>query len=483
MSERAIRVRFAPSPTGRLHVGGARTALFNWLLARHTGGRLVVRIEDTDQERSAPEYETRLLADLRWLGLDWDEGPDVGGPHPPYRQSERLELYRSAVQTLVEAGVAYPCFCSDADLTQRREAQRAAGGELQYDGTCHRIDRERARARLEAGESHTVRFHVGTGPVRFHDRVRGDMSIERETFGDFVVLRSSGLPTYNFACAVDDADMRITHVLRGEDHLYNTARQVLLYDALQVQAPEFAHLPLILDEDRSKLRKREGRAGTYVDEYRSAGYLPEALMNFLALLGWSPPEDQEVLAPAELVRAFDVERVSKSAAMFDARKMEWMAGEYLRALNDEELATRVEPFLREAGLEFTAAAVGRWIAAFKSHVSALGQLPERVREVLDEPAPDAEAAAAVHSPEARALLVALADALDRVPTDTPFDGAAFKTLLRDCGREVGAKGRALFMPVRVAMTGQLHGPELPHLFDVLGVERVRQRLRAAAREG
>ncbi len=484
MNDSSVRVRFAPSPTGRLHVGGARTALFNWLMARHTGGTFVLRIEDTDAERSEAAYEARLLDDLRWLGLDWDEGPDRGGPHAPYRQSERTELYRARAGTLVASGRAYPCFCSDAELTARREAQRAAGEESRYDGTCRRIEPDAARARVDAGEPHTLRFHVRGETVAFEDVVRGAMQIESDTFGDFVLVRSNGLPTYNFACVVDDVDMRITHVLRGEDHLYNTARQVLLYAALDAVLPQFAHLPLILDEDRRKLSKREGRTGTFVDEYRSAGFLPEALMNFLALLGWSAPDGEELLQPAALVKAFDLGRVSKSAAVFDARKMEWMAGESLRGLGDDELAERAVPFLERAKLEFTPADVARWVNAFKSHVFALGQLPERVHEVLREPRIEGEAAQVIGSDEARRLLNTLADALQRVAGDTPdLDGAAFKSLLQESGREIGVKGRALFMPVRVALTGALHGPELPLLFDVLGVERSVQRLRRAAALG
>ena len=482
MAAPPVRVRFAPSPTGRLHVGGARTALFNWLMARRSGGAFVVRVEDTDAARSTRGYETQLLDDLRWLGLDWDEGPDVGGQHGPYRQSERGDLYARQAARLVAAGAAYPCFCTDPELEARRAARRDAGEEQRYDGTCRRIDPAAAGARVAAGESHTVRFHAGRGAVEFDDLVRGPIRIERETFGDFVLERSSALPTYNFACVVDDIDMQISHVLRGEDHLYNTARQALLYGALEVEPPLFAHLPLILDEDRSKLRKRQGRTGTYVDEYRTAGYLPEALVNFLALLGWSAPDGREVLSRDELVAGFDIARVSKSAAMFDVRKMEWMAGEYLRSVDDDELAARATPFLHAAGLAGSAADTRRWIAAFKSHIFALGQLPERVREILDEPKVDAEASEVVDTPEARRLLDALADALERVAPDTSsLDGAGFKSLIQQCGRETGVKGRALFMPVRVALTGQLHGPELALLYDVLGVDVARRRLRGAAR--
>src|SRR5262245_52900214 len=288
-----VRARFAPSPTGRLHVGGARTALFNWLFARHHGGTLVLRIEDTDAERSTPAAEKALLEDLRWLGIDWDEGPDVGGPHGPYRQTERLSIYAAHVERLLAAGTAFRCFCTDADLERKRQAQLAAGQEPHYDGTCRTLTPDEITARR--GTPHAIRFHVQPGRVEFADRVRGDMAFDANAVGDFVLLRSIGMPTYNFACVVDDAAMQITHVIRGEDHLSNTLRQVLLYQALGLPLPEFAHVSLIVDEERAKLKKREGRTGTYVDEYRAAGYPAPALVNFLALLGWSSTSGDEIL--------------------------------------------------------------------------------------------------------------------------------------------------------------------------------------------
>lgn len=480
-SQPGIRVRFAPSPTGRLHIGGARTALFNWLYARRCGGRMILRIEDTDRERSTPESERDLLADLRWMGLDWDEGPDIGGPHVPYRQSERLALYAEHAATLQSRSRAYACFCSDADLAARRAAQLAAGAEPRYDGPCRNLGAESAAARVAAGVAHTIRFRVPEMVVRFQDRVRGNMSFESTTVGDFVLVRSNGLPTYNFACVVDDAAMGITHVVRGEDHLSNTMRQVLLYRALELQQPEFAHLSLILDTDRSKLKKREGQEGTYVDEYRTRGYLPAALVNFLALLGWSPPDGVEVMSVAQLVAAFDLDRVSRSPAVFDAHKLRWMAGEHLRAASVGDLARGALPHLRAAGLDVATAQAVAWIAAFRDSIAALGELPERVALLLEPPDLDDAARSALDSPQARELLAAVHARLDAARRLGRVDGAGFKSLLGSCGKELGVKGRDLFQPVRVALSAQVHGPELPLLYEALGAERVLERLAAAAK--
>jgi nondiscriminating glutamyl-tRNA synthetase len=453
--------------------------LFNWLLARHTGGTMVLRIEDTDTERSTPESERSLLEDLSWLGIDWDEGPDVGGPFAPYRQSERREQYASMAQQLWDAGRAYPCFCSDADLAARRETRRASGAEAGYDGRCRAIPPEDAQRRVRTGETHTLRFHVPAGMVEFEDRLRGPMHIDAATFGDFVILRSSGLPTYNFACVVDDAGMRISDVIRGEDHLYNTARQCLLYDALQLSRPRFVHLALILDEERGKLSKREGRTGTYVDEYRAQGYLPQALMNFLALLGWSSPREEELLAPEDLVRDFDLDRVSKSPAVFDPVKLDWMAAWHLRGRADDELARLARPFLQAAGLSDDPEQTRAWVAGFKSDLPALGMLPGRVQEVLQSPQATEEAVAVLEQPSARRLLDLLVDRMDASRrADSPVDAPGFKKLLTACGKELGLKGKDLYGPVRAALTGKLHGPELGLLFDALGTERVQERLRS-----
>jgi nondiscriminating glutamyl-tRNA synthetase len=484
------RVRFAPSPTGRLHVGGARTALFNWLYARHHGGTLVLRIEDTDVERSTRDAEAALLDDLRWLGIDWDEGPDRGGPHPPYRQSERLEIYQRAATPLLDSGGAFLCFCSDDELERKRAQQVAAGEEPRYDGACRALAAAEVQRRRDHGEPHTIRFRVPTKSVRFHDRVRGDMHFESNVVGDFVLVRSNGLPTYNFACVVDDDAMRITQVIRGEDHLSNTLRQVMLYEALGLARPEFAHVSLILGEDRTKLKKRAGQEGTYVDEYRTRGWLPEALVNFLALLGWSSTSGEEILSPERLCAEFDLDRVSRSPAVFDVQKLRWMGGEHLRATDTARLGPLSVPFLRAAGLEGEVPRAHHWVMAFRDGIACMAELPAHVRELLDPGLPEPEAAEALRAPGARRLLPLLAERVERStapaplgpaePADRPLDGAGFKALVQDCGRELSLKGRDLFMPVRAALSGRTHGPELPLLFDALGQARVVTRLRAAA---
>ena len=309
-----LRVRFAPSPTGNLHVGNARTALFNWLLARRHGGTCVLRIEDTDIERSTAESERAIRDDLRWLGLDWDEGPDVGGPHAPYRQSERIADYAEAARSLLAAGKAYYCFCSADDLERERREALATGQPPKYSGKCRANDPTAAADRVRAGETTALRFAVPAGrSVTFRDLVRGEVTFETEVIGDPVILRSNGRPAYNFAVVVDDAAMEITHVVRGEDHISNTPRQILLYDALGLPSPAFAHLSLVLGSDHAPLSKRHG--ATSVAEFRDRGYLPEALVNYLALLGWSPGDSEELLDVTEMARRFELERVTHSAAV------------------------------------------------------------------------------------------------------------------------------------------------------------------------
>ncbi|HEY8534880.1 MAG TPA: glutamate--tRNA ligase, partial [Vicinamibacterales bacterium] len=311
-----MRLRFAPSPTGQLHVGNARTALFNWLLARGHGGTFILRIEDTDRERSTPESEKSILDDLRWLGLDWDEGPDIGGPAGPYRQSERLALYHEHAKRLIESGAAYYCFCSPEQVEADRQAALAAGLPPRYSGRCRAIEPADARRRVDAGEPAVIRFRVPEArDVTFIDAVRGAVTVSTDTIGDPVLLRTDGHPAYNFAVVVDDALMRVTHVVRGEDHISNTPRQLLLYEAFGWTPPEFAHLSLVLGPDHAPLSKRHG--ATSVAEFRSRGYLPEALANYLALIGWSPGGGEELLPLDELARRFSLRTVSHSAGVFD----------------------------------------------------------------------------------------------------------------------------------------------------------------------
>src|SRR5215831_8577759 len=331
-----MRVRFAPSPTGHLHVGNARTAIFNWLLARGHRGTFILRIEDTDVARSTRESEATILRDLKWLGLDWDEGPDVGGAHGPYRQSERLHLYESYAKELLAAGHAYYCFCSTAQLEAERQEALATGRPARYAGTCRGLSVDRAKARIAAGERPAIRFRVPLREVAFTDAVRGEVHFHTDVIGDPVIVRADGHPAYNFAVVVDDALMEITHVVRGEDHISNTPRQILLYDALGFAAPTFAHLSLVMGPDHSPLSKRHG--ATSVAEFRAKGYLPEALVNYLALIGWSPGSGEELLPIAELARRFSLQAVGHSAGVFDEEKLAWANRHYLKTADATRLA-------------------------------------------------------------------------------------------------------------------------------------------------
>lgn len=468
-----IRVRFAPSPSGLLHVGNARTALFNWLLARGAGGAFVLRIEDTDAQRSTAISAQAILDDLRWLGLDWDEGPDVGGPYGPYRQSERLEHYRAHAQRLLESGAAYRCFCDAAVLEQHRAAAIAAGQVPRYPGTCRALAQETAAARAAAREPFAVRFRVpDVTAVQFDDMVRGAITTETTMLGDFVLLRQSGQPAYNFAVVVDDMLMRITDVVRGEDHVPNTPRQVLLYEAFGVPPPRFAHVSLVMGPDHAPLSKRHG--ATSVREFREAGVLPEALVNYLALIGWSPGNDEELLPLATLAARFRAADVNRSAGVFDPAKLAWMNRHYQREAAPERLGALVLERLQAAGLVTapTAAArafVGTLLPMVAGAVDRLADAPDRLAGLFAYPTgaalEDAARALAADTAEAPAVAAALARVLgDRAPLTT---AAAFREAAQAVRGESGARGRALFHSIRVALTGLDSGPELDALVPAI----------------
>ena len=455
-----IRLRFAPSPTGLLHVGNARTALFNWLLARGQGGTFVLRVEDTDVVRSTRASEDGIKADLRWLGLQWDEGPDEGGPYPPYRQSERMDRYRAAAERLITEGHAYYCFCSAEQLEQERVAALAAGLPPRYSGRCRTLAADEVAAWRAAGEPAALRFQVPVDrDVTFKDLVRGDVTFQTSVIGDPVIVRSDGGPAYNFAVVVDDAEMAITHVIRGEDHISNTPRQILIYEALGWTPPVFAHLSLVLGPDHAPLSKRHG--ATSVSEFRARGYLPEALVNYLALLGWSPGEGEELVAADEMARRFDLTRVSHSAAVFDTEKLAWMNRHYMKQAAPSRLAALVQPWFVTAGMVQDGMAgatesIETVLPMAVGAVDRLEEVPERVAFVF---AWDADAAARLVAaePDGPKIVGAFAEAIaDAGPlTKETFRAAAART------REVtGVKGRALFHPIRVAMTGWESGPEL-----------------------
>jgi glutamyl-tRNA synthetase len=460
-----MRVRFAPSPTGLLHVGNARTALFNWLLARGRGGTFVLRIEDTDVERSTRQSEQGIFEDLRWLGLDWDEGPDVGGPHGPYRQSDRLDLYRSYASELIEHGHAYYCFCSAEQLDADRRAALDAGRPPQYSGRCRDLSPAAAAERLAAGEPAVVRFRVPQGrTVSFQDLVRGTVQFETEVIGDPVLVRSDGHPAYNFAVVIDDALMAITHVIRGEDHISNTPRQMLLYEALKFEPPVFAHLALVLGPDHTPLSKRHG--ATSVSEFRSRGYLPEALVNYLALLGWSPGGGDEVLPAPELARRFSLDDVGHSAAVFDVEKLAWVNRHYLRAAEPSRLADLAMPHFVGAGYVSQPTADARAyvtsvVPLASGSVDRIEQIPSRLAFLFDfDPAracSHAEVQEVLNDAGARGVIAALALDLATAPR---LDRELFRAAAGRVKAATGQKGKHLFHPIRVALTGEAGGPEL-----------------------
>lgn len=462
-----VRTRFAPSPTGRLHLGNVRTAIFNWLFARHHGGAFVLRIEDTDLERNVESAEAGLLEDLRWLGLDWDEGPEVGGPCGPYRQSERAEIHAAHARQLWIGGHVYPCFCGE----------EATGEDRRYPGTCRDLASEAAQARVEAGEPHVLRLRTpDDGEVEVLDEIRGPITFPANDIDDFVIVRSDGRATYNFGVVVDDLLMRISHVIRGAGHLSNTPKQLLLWRALEADPPTFAHLPDVLSPEGGKLSKRSGAAA--VADLREAGALPSALINYLSLLGWSHPEEREVLQVDELVASVGLDRVGASDTAFDPEKMRWVGQQHMTALPEEEFLRGVRPRLAVAGVEGEAA---RWLAdALRSRLATFGEIEDHLGFLrISDAEREARRAAGIRSEgielDVGTLQSAACEALERVEDWNPD---TVKPALLEAGRAVGARGRALFVPLRLALTGEAHGPDLATLAAALGRDETLRRLGA-----
>ena len=466
-----MRLRFAPSPTGQLHVGNARTALFNWLLARGHDGTLILRIEDTDAERSTKESEDSILQDLRWLGLEWDEGPDVGGVSGPYRQSERLHLYTSYANELLAGGHAYYCFCAAQKLEEERRKDLAAGRPPKYHGTCRGIVPAEAKRRLEGGERAVVRFRVPEHiDVSFQDMVRGEVTFSTDVIGDPVLVRSDGRPAYNFAVVVDDALMEVTHVIRGEDHISNTPRQILLYRALGFGPPRFAHLSLVLGPDHTPLSKRHG--ATSVSEFRARGFLPEALTNYLALIGWSPragggetPQDAELMPLDEMARRFAIEDVGHSAGVFDPEKLAWMNRHYMKVAAPARIAAESARFFLARGFlkrraDPALAYLESLLPMAVGSVDRLEEIPDRLAFLFTYDAAQAlereDVAHVLHEPGAREVIAALAEVI----AGPLADRDAFRGMANRVKEKTGQKGKALFHPIRVALTGESGGPEL-----------------------
>lgn len=475
-----VRVRFAPSPTGWLHIGGARTALYNWLFARKHGGKMVIRIEDTDAERSRMDLVQPILDALAWLGIDWDEGPDRDGPYGPYLQSQRRALYQAAVDELLAAGKAYRCFCSPETLAEQRAAAEAAGKPYRYPGVCRHLSADEVERRIAAGEPYVVRL-VGPagGTTVVHDLLRGEVAFDNQEFDDFIIVKSSGIPTYNFACVIDDHAMAISHVIRAEEHLSNTPRQLLIYEAFGYEPPQFAHVSMVLAPDRSKLSKRHGAVA--VEEFRESGYLPEALVNYIALLGWSPGDDRELLTLQEMVELFDLQRVSRAAAIYDVGKLTWMNGQYLHTLPLERILPEALKRLQAAGFvpetldDAERARVEAIVDAVRSRVRTLDEIVDGASYFFkDVDRYDPEGVKKRFLKEGVADL--LREAREVLASVEPFTVESTEQAYRELVEKRGISGGALFHPTRLALTGRTMGPSLFEVIALLGRETCLKRL-------
>ncbi|WP_301292819.1 glutamate--tRNA ligase [Paenibacillus tyrfis] len=477
-----FRVRYAPSPTGHLHIGGARTALFDYLIARKQGGKFVVRFEDTDQTRHVESGVDSQLNGLKWLGVDWDESVDIGGPYGPYRQTERLHLYQPFVDQLLESGGAYRCYCSEADLEKERAEQEAAGQMPMYSGRCRHLTTEQVEAFVAEGRKPSIRFRVPENRViAFEDRIREHVEFESNGIGDFIIVRPDGIPTYNFAVILDDHLMKISLVIRGEEHLTNTPRQIMMYEALGLPVPEFAHLALILNPDRKKMSKRDESIIQFIEQYKELGYLPEAVMNFIALLGWSPKGEEEIFTREELIEQFDLDRVSKSPAVFDMDKLNWMNNVYIKKADTARITKLALPHLQKAGKlpETLSPEQEQWVH------SLVGLYQEQLRYAA-EIVPLSELffrEDVSYDDEAKAMLaeehapIVLGSFLKQVEAATEFTVDALKAMIKAVQTETGYKGKQLFMTIRVALTGQMHGPDLNMALHLLGKETVSARIK------
>jgi len=473
-----VRVRFAPAPTGLLHIGNARTALFNLLFARRHQGTFVLRIEDTDLERSTDASIDRIVEDLKWLGIHWDEGPDQDGPDGPYRQSQRLSIYREFADRLFQEGKSYKCFCSEERLKKLRKEQLSKGRMPRYDGRCRSLTQGEIAEMESSGLHPVLRFQVGSGSILFDDLIHGKMNFDSAGIGDFIIVRSDGMAAYNFACVMDDHLMHITHVIRGEDHLSNTPRQILLYQALAWQPPTFAHHPLILGPDRSPLSKRHG--ATAVSQYRDEGFLPEALQNYLILLGWSPPSGKETLPLKKMVEEFSIQDISRSAPIYNRKKLEWLNSHYIREKDEETLAEILVPYLQKAGIQIDQID-HQWLnqifGILKENLVVLSQVQEYLGIFFDEKFFFEDGVKTLlldpkNRETLRSVLRILEDSHEMILDEQ-------SSLLPQLEKKTGCKGKGLYAPLRAAVTGKTKGPELAKTLPLLGRERVIKRLKMA----
>jgi nondiscriminating glutamyl-tRNA synthetase len=476
-----VRVRYAPSPTGHLHIGNARTALFNYLFARNQKGKFIIRIEDTDKKRNIEGGEESQLKYLKWLGIDWDESIDVGGEYGPYRQSERNHIYKKYYEDLLERGLAYKCYCTEEELEKEREEQLARGEMPRYSGKCrHLTDEERAKLEKE-GREPSIRFKVPSGKVyKFNDMVKGEVAFESDGIGDFVIVKKDGTPTYNFAVAIDDHLMKITHVLRGDDHISNTPKQLMVYEAFDWEPPVFGHMTLIVNENRKKLSKRDETIIQFIEQYEELGYLPEAIFNFIALLGWSPVGEEEIFSKEEFIEMFDPDRLSKSPAVFDKQKLAWMNNQYMKKLDLDQVVELALPHLIKAGrlpenmTEEQKQWARRLISLYHEQMSYGAEIVELSELFFKEDIQyDEEAQAVLAEEQVPEVLKAFLAEIQQLEN---FAADEIKAAIKSVQKTTGQKGKKLFMPIRVATTGQTHGPELPLAIELLGKEKVVSRI-------
>ena len=473
-----VRVRFAPAPTGLLHIGNARTALFNYVFARRHQGTFILRIEDTDVERSTDASMDRILEDLRWLGISWDEGPESDAAYGPYRQSQRLPLYRDYTERLVQEGKVYKCFCTNERLEALRKEQLSKGRMPRYDGRCRSLSEEEIKKTESAGERPVLRFRVGRGSIVFGDIIHGRMNFDADGIGDFIIIRSDGMAAYNFACVIDDHLMDVSHVIRGEDHLSNTPRQIMIYEALGWRPPAFAHHPLILGSDRSPLSKRHG--ATAVSQYREEGFLPEALLNYLVLLGWTSPSGEELLPLETIVEEFSLTALSKSAPIFNRKKLEWLNSLYIRTKDEDRLSELLLPYLKKAGLPIHQADHHRLTqisGVLKENLVTLSQVEEYLGIFFDDKFSFEDGARTIlldsRNRETLHIVLNVVEVFPEITLDT------VPSLLSQLGEKTGRRGKDLYAPLRAGITGKTKGPELVKTLPLLGKERIIRRLRMA----
>ncbi|MCM2535552.1 glutamate--tRNA ligase [Neobacillus pocheonensis] len=476
-----VRVRYAPSPTGHLHIGNARTALFNYLYARNNGGKFIIRIEDTDKKRNIEGGEASQLKYLKWLGIDWDESVDVGGEYGPYRQSERNDIYETYYNQLLESGQAYKCYCTEVELEAEREAQTERGETPHYSGKCRHLSADE-RSHLESlCRKPSIRILVPQARTyTFDDMVKGVVSFESEGMGDWVIIKKDGTPTYNFAVTIDDYLMNISHVLRGDDHISNTPKQLVVYEAFGWEPPIFGHMTLIVNESRKKLSKRDESIIQFIEQYEELGYLPEALFNFITLLGWSPVGEEEIYSKEEFVEIFDASRLSKSPALFDKQKLLWMNNQYMKKVEVDRVVDLALPHLIKAGRlnSDMTDEQKQWsrslIALFQEKMSFGAEIVELTDMFFkDEAEYEEEAKEILSGEQVPEVLKAFSQELDQLQS---FHAVEIKAAMKAVQKSTGQKGKNLFMPIRAAVTGQTHGPDLPQAIELLGKTKVQMRI-------